>query len=520
MRNDASRLKYLAFVLSLGACLFDPQATGPGNQSNPQATDGSAAGTEGGAGQSSGTGGSGGAAADSGGSSGTGTTTGTAGTGVVAGAGGMSTAGSGGMAPPPLLVNGALCDDDARCMSGHCDVVCCDKGVECCRTVDDCSVQPDGLGKSCDDRANCHGTIGKIECRDNKCMTLNGQRSDIACVNTTEANDCGLYPAVFCLGGELQSGAPPCATSCVRDTDCDEDAHCDDGKCVQDLGNGEHCKRREDCAQGYCNNIRNGVGVCCGALGDCCKVANDCPDKFREAPVCKDTQTCSGGEIVAQCNGNICSSSSINTDVACNGMPGPTCGLYKDIVCMAGRNNSCKTSCSNMGDCDSNAYCDAGRCVEKLTNGKSCAMGNQCMNGNCTNGVCCNAGKECCRTDAQCTMNLDAKCDNEAACQGSRRSVMCGADSACDYGPNDTGRVQDDRPCTSAITHDCGLFKAVRCNGQPEQPGCPTKCTSNADCVANAQCGMDGMCQRGIGSGSGTGGNSGASGTNGGPGGP
>src|SRR5262245_16470650 len=95
MRNDASRLKYLAFVVCLGACFFDPKATGPGNQSNPQFMDGSIAGTEGGAG---GNGGTGAAAESGGGASGTSGGTGSPGT---SGTGGMSVA-TAGMDAPPL----------------------------------------------------------------------------------------------------------------------------------------------------------------------------------------------------------------------------------------------------------------------------------------------------------------------------------------------------------------------------------------------------------------------------------
>jgi hypothetical protein len=489
MRNDVSRLKYLAFVLGLGACFFDPQAVGPGNKANPQLVDGGAAGTDGTAGTTeAGKGGAGD------GSSGTGAVSGTS----ASGTGGMSTgtSGVGGMSgtgvtnppppPPPLLVNGETCTDDARCMSGHCDGICCDKGAECCKTIADCSVQPSGLGMSCDDRATCRGSAGQITCTaEFKCVTMNGVRNDTACSNRIEANDCGPYLSVFCLGGEMQSGAPDCATTCADDTQCDLDAHCDGGKCIPDLANGEPCKKGTDCTQGSCRNIKNGVGVCCGALADCCKTPVDCPDMYRQAATC-NTTNCSGMEFVAECNGNICNSHQIANDAVCAGMKGPTCGLFNDIICMPGRNNQCKNSCTVMGDCDATAYCDAGRCVAKRGIGGDCNNANQCTSGNCGNGVCCSANGECCKNAAQCTMRLDHKCDQAGeaqVCQGSRKEATC-MNSLCSYAP---GRIGDDRSCTTGGSK-CNNFKDVMCDGSLDQKQCATTCSTDNDCDTGLKC--------------------------------
>jgi hypothetical protein len=145
MRNDVSRLKYLAFVLGLGACFFDPHAIGPGNKSNPQLVDGGASGN-GTAGPSGPAGKGGDGSSGSGAISGT-SASGTGGTSIgTSGVGGMSGGGGTNPPPPPLLVNGESCTDDARCKSGHCDGICCDKGAECCKTVADCTAQPGGQG--------------------------------------------------------------------------------------------------------------------------------------------------------------------------------------------------------------------------------------------------------------------------------------------------------------------------------------------------------------------------------------
>lgn len=492
MRNDVSRLKYLAFVLVLGACFFDPKAVGPGSQTGSQNSDSGAAGNDGTAGPTNNAGdkaGAGEGGSGSGAVSG-GTSSGTAGM-VAAGVGGMSANGGMDTPPPPLLANGESCSDDALCKSGHCDTICCDKGADCCKTVADCATQPGGLGMSCDDRASCRGSAGKITCTPEfKCVTMNGVRNDTACSNRVEANDCGLYPSIFCLGGEMQSGAPPCATSCKNDSECDPEAHCTtEGKCVADLANGEPCKRGEDCAQGLCKDIKNGMGICCGALGYCCKVANDCPDMYRQAPRC-NTQTCTGTELVAQCNGNICNSTTVGNDAACTGMKGPDCGAYADITCMPGRDNRCKNSCANAGDCDSNAFCDAGRCLPKRASGADCSAGPQCMSGNCGNGVCCSPNGTCCKTADQCT-EVDLKCDQVNQCQGSRRTATC-TNFMCSYSPN---RIDDDSACKTG-GNNCGEYRDVSCNGMPAQDPCKTSCTSAADCDSGAQCVTEGTAKK------------------------
>src|SRR6202008_2715717 len=138
--------------------------------------------------------------------------------------------------------------------------------------------------------------------------------------------------------------------------------------------NGEKCSRAEDCAAGFCKNVVNGSGVCCGFLGDCCSTPDDCPDTYRRAATCTDPTSCRGTETVATCVANICSSMMMQANSACAGMPGPTCGLYQDVTCMAGagRNNACRTSCTMMSECKSNAYCDGTSCLAKKPLGEMC----------------------------------------------------------------------------------------------------------------------------------------------------
>jgi hypothetical protein len=484
MRIVASRLKYLAFgslVLALGACFFDPKATGPGSQGNPQVQpEGGTPLVDGATGATSGTGGQ----------SGDGIGTGVGGMSVAGAGTSASTSGTGGMGgnggapPPPLLADGEECAEDARCKSGHCDHVCCEKGSECCTSVADCTTQG-GLGMSCDDRSMCRGSAGKIMCTSEfKCVTINGARNDTACSNRVEANDCGLYPSVFCLGGELQQGAPPCATSCANDSECDREAHCANGACESDKPNGERCTRNEDCAAGFCKNMVNGEGICCGLLGDCCATPDDCPATYRKEATCNDPMSCRGTATMPMCVANICSMMMVRADNGCDGKPGPTCGLYQDITCMADRPNACRTSCTTMGHCDANAYCDGRACQAKKPNGQSCAMNVECTSNHCGNGVCCSQGGECCKTPNDCTMHLEAACDQDPEqCQGSIREPMC-ENSVCRYGE----RVPDDRACTGK-GNSCSNLRDISCTGMPVQnPTCLTTCTSNDQCDPGLVC--------------------------------
>jgi hypothetical protein len=482
MRIVASRLKYLAFgplVLALGACFFDPKATGAGTQQNPGiGVDGSVPLLDGSAGVTSG----------AGGQSGNGIGTGVGGMSVGGAGSSASTSGTGGVGgnagspPPPLLADGEECTEDARCKSGHCDHVCCEKGSECCTSDSDCTTQG-GLGMSCDDRSMCRGSAGKIMCtKEFKCVTINGARNDTACSNRVEANDCGLYPSVFCLGGELQQGAPACATSCANDSECDVEAHCADGKCESDKPNGERCTRNEDCAAGFCKNMVNGQGICCGLLGDCCATPDDCPATYRKPATCNDPMSCRGTETIPMCMANICSMMTVQANSACDGKPGPTCGLYQDVTCMSGRSNMCRTNCTTMGHCDATAYCDGRACQAKKPVGGTCAMGFECVSGNCGNGVCCGMGRECCKTANDCRSGLDARCEDQSKCEGTIREPSC-ENSMCQFG----ARKEDDRACTGP-GDSCGNFKDLVCNGMPEQQACKTSCTTNADCDSGFTC--------------------------------
>jgi hypothetical protein len=249
------------------------------------------------------------------------------------------------------------------------------------------------------------------------------------------------------------------------------------------LANGEPCAAGTECAQGLCKNVRDGRGVCCGADSDCCIVPDDCPASYRSPPTCNDAPTCRGTEARAMCIANICSSMMVPANGACDGMDGPTCGLYADVTCMSYTSNQCGTSCTIAAQCDANAFCDRRSCQAKKGAGEECVDTAECMTGSCTNGVCCATGQECCKTAADCKLNLDLSCDHPESCQGTKRSVMC-QQSRCAYGE----RIPDDSACKAP--RGCDLYPDQNCTGAPMQPGspCATTCSDDRGCDAIAMC--------------------------------
>src|SRR5690606_240659 len=127
----------------------------------------------------------------------------------------------------PDLRDGEVCDEASDCISGHCNNNICCSGGDCCRTPDECPASYSTL-PTCDSPSTCQGTRDAAICVDFVCGTAMNVPDDSACTTSIEANDCGLYPSRFCTGGTDQL-PPMCAMSCTSDSECDANAHCDDG---------------------------------------------------------------------------------------------------------------------------------------------------------------------------------------------------------------------------------------------------------------------------------------------------
>ncbi len=385
---------------------------------------------------------------------------------------------------------GAACERDPQCASGHCgNGFCCSDG-DCCAVAADCPL----LGTTpprCEVPGSCQGFRVDPGCDASHRCVLARVEDDTACGPEIEAQACGPYPAVYCDGAPEQA-EPLCAAACEQDEDCDPLAHCDEGECLSDLGDGQPCNEDSDCRSAHCAN-----GFCCGG-GECCAQAADCPAAYRAAPVCDEPGACQGHRVDALCQESTCTSSPpIDDDRGCGeGLLSDECGLYPAVRCTgepAQEDPACAGACASDAQCDAAAHCDEGRCEADRGDGDVCDEASDCQSGYCGNGHCCAEG-ECCAVAADCPPGWarPASCDRPAACQGTRLDAVCSPEHRCA-----SLRVDDDRACGGETLADpCGLFDDLYCTGAEQQPEprCPLQCASDEDCDPGAHC--DGVCLR------------------------
>ena len=126
-------------------------------------------------------------------------------------------------------------------------------------------------------------------------------------------------------------GATACLITCVADTDCVANYHCDGGACLPDEGLGGACDEASDCASGFCVK-----GICCNTActGQCeacdlaatpgtCSPANGVPCDDGNAATCDDT--CLNGVCTGGTCPEICPSSRGGPSVTC--ASGETCAV-------------------------------------------------------------------------------------------------------------------------------------------------------------------------------------------------
>jgi hypothetical protein len=182
-------------------------------------------------------------------------------------------------------------------------------------------------------------------------------------------------------------------------------AFADDGSSLRQ--NGQACTGATQCLSKFCAD-----GVCCnsacagqcqtcngpGTLGVCLPIAGD-PQGSR-AP-CAGAGTCGGvcnGTVggactypgpAVTCGAPSCSNGVAQPTPACNGQgacimpPVVTCAPYPCAQ------NACAGGCSDSNPCSGNNYCQAGKCVPKLSRGAACRTAGECADGQCADGVCC-----------------------------------------------------------------------------------------------------------------------------------
>lgn len=272
-------------------------------------------------------------------------------------------------------------------------------------------------------------------------------------------------------------------TECASDADCEPGARCD-GACVDAMVPGQRCSAGADCTSGVCG--RN--GVCCGAniaAGvDCCGSGSDCPAEYTLAARCDDLATCQGISGEAACSEGVCGTKPVDDDSACEGES--DCGLYARVTCVLGKRDQpdrgCATECRADGDCDPEAaFCQQGRCVERLDDGVFCDRDAQCKTACRDNKICCK-GEACCASVADCPKG-EGTCSE--SCATGRRGVVECAQHIC---VERSTTVDDDSAC-EGMSFGCGYYKDVSCNAEREQENeCLASCETNADCDSGNDC--------------------------------
>lgn len=391
--------------------------------------------------------------------------------------------------------DGESCTSNKECDSRHCDQgLCCSSG-RCCKADTDCG---DGAGATCEDSAKCQGARGTSACVRNRCRVQDGNDDDSACDAKVEADDCGFYLSAFC-NGRAEQQPPTCATACADDSNCDENARCRDGECIEAEPNGGACMVASDCASRHCSQ-----GVCCED-GDCCTRDSDCPSSYSQPATCTTPADCQGTRGTASCVDSMCQTTPVDDDSAC----GPRVLAHDctplDVYCTGAvsqrASRNCDTNCRWDADCPSNQHCSEFTCIEDLPDGSECDRPTICASGYCGGNFgqprfCCKEGA-CCATDENCIGRF--VCDDRAECQGTRYQQACNDDFICEDVRD--GEVEaNDSGCVGQTASTCGSNRDVLCSLAPDQrrPRCPGgpngRCANAGECDPWLEC-RDGACQ-------------------------
>jgi len=365
----------------------------------------------------------------------------------------------------PLKAKGTSCARNAECALGNCvDGVCCD--TACAGACAACSATkkgegidgecgnvksgtdpdgecPDDGAASCKRSGACDGkggcalyasgeACGSASCVDGKSVARRCDGVGTCMVSTTA--DCGKYRCV--------EGA--CKTTCVGDSDCVDDAHCDAGTCKPRAENGAACTEARTCKSGLCVDSVCCAGPCngqceaCdveGAKGACVPVSGK-PRGTRKA-------------CAAAAPADACSAA------ACDGIERTACLGFATSAIV------CQTASCKDGEATFEARCDGrGKCASDGTK-KRCepfACGPSACLDKCTGPAECQSGYSCDTTSGKCL-----------------------AAGTCD-GDHTVRSVDGTR------TTDCSPF---RC----ESGGtCKSSCGTSGDCVAGFVCDPSGRC--------------------------
>jgi hypothetical protein len=166
-------------------------------------------------------------------------------------------------------------------------------------------------------------------------------------------------------------------------------------------------------------------------------------------------------------------------------------------------------------DCADTHYCTGvgGTCALKLTNGKMCAAGGECMSGNCVDDVCCD--KPACGNCEACNLNgvgtcsdLGAGADDPDGTCVDQGPTTCGTNGKCN-GSGGCQKYADGTTCSQATCQDAATLKqAGKCAAGTCTPttklcapfvcsmgACTNSCNADGDCADGTYCsGLGGTC--------------------------
>ena len=433
--------------------------------------------------------------------------------------------------------NGALCQTDSDCYSGHCaragvgDPVQAGYGV-CCKYAcsDPCescnqtglwgictlipASLPDpaciasdrstcGFTGSCDGFGGCSLFPENTECGSSSCSGV-FKNLPLTCDGM---GNCGQPGVLDCTPSNCANGE--CVSSCKNsDTDCAPGNLCTpqttSGVTTSSCGKGQPgqpCKDSSSCASGQCVD-----GVCCenacaGACqscnlpsspGRCLNVAANAPDPHKNCKdqgaascstngKCDGTGTCQTYPVGQVCGTETCTAGSYSPPPTCNASsqctPSPSrpCNPY---VC---NGTACYTSpCTNNTQCVNGNVCSGAppSCgLQPL--GASCSLAKECVSGFCAQGVCCESacGDACmaCNLLATAGLCVDVP-DNSPDPQG--KCIATTQTNPCGI----TGKCVGGACAKTAKGNIC---KAASCSSAASQtPG--SQCDGQGNCVTPA----------------------------------
>ncbi len=173
------------------------------------------------------------------------------------------------------LPDGNACDETSDCASAHCqNGYCCASG-DCCAGASNCPFGIYGEASNCDSPTTCQGRRRDPVCSASFQCALGGFVDDDSGCAGLLANNCGLYPSVFCSASMMQPTSPGamCAMSCATEADCDVGAQCMGGMCRPRGMAGDACTSSSECMSGL--NCVDGVCCTSACTGTCeaCNVA-------------------------------------------------------------------------------------------------------------------------------------------------------------------------------------------------------------------------------------------------------